>query len=66
MGGQELTMPVVHPAELWPQPAAATTPTRPCSPSRTAPAGTVLAMTHEESVVDLSESEVRAYHHMPQ
>jgi prolyl-tRNA synthetase len=67
IGGQELTMPVVHPAELWKQ-------TR-----RWYKIGSelarfhdksgrdmVLAMTHEEVVADLAHREIQSYRQLPQ
>ncbi len=67
IGGQELTMPVVHPAELWKQ-------TR-----RWYKIGSelarfhdksgrdmVLAMTHEEVVADLAHRQIQSYRQLPQ
>jgi prolyl-tRNA synthetase len=67
IGGQEMTMPVVHPAELWKQ-------TR-----RWYKIGSelarfqdksgrdmVLAMTHEEVVADLAHREIQSYRQLPQ
>ncbi len=66
IGGQEMTMPVVHPAELWQE------------TERWYQIGTemgrfkdkndrdmVLAMTHEEVVGDLVRREVQSYRHLP-
>ncbi len=66
IGGQEMTMPVVHPAELWQE------------TGRWYLVGSemgrfkdknnrdmVLAMTHEEVVADLVRREVRSYRHLP-
>ena len=66
IGGQEITMPVVHPAEIWQQ------------TGRYYDVGTemsrfkdkndrdmVLAMTHEEVVADLVSREVQSYRHLP-
>lgn len=67
IGGQELTMPVVHPAEVWQ------------ATGRWYSIGAemarfkdrkerdlVLAMTHEEVVADLCKSEIRSYKQLPQ
>jgi prolyl-tRNA synthetase len=67
IGGQEITMPVVHPAEVWK------------ATGRWASVGAemarfkdrkdrdmVLAMTHEEVVADLCISEIRSYKQLPQ
>lgn len=67
IGGQEVTMPVVQPAELWQQ------------TGRWSSVGSemgrfkdknqrdmVLAMTHEELVSDLTRSEIRSYRQLPQ
>ena len=66
IGGQEMTMPVVHPAELWQE------------TGRWYQVGSemgrfkdknnrdmVLAMTHEEVVADLVRREVRSYRQLP-
>jgi prolyl-tRNA synthetase len=66
IGGQELTMPVVHPAEIWQE------------TGRWYQIGSemgrfkdknghdmVLAMTHEEVVADLVRSEIRSYRQLP-
>jgi prolyl-tRNA synthetase len=66
IGGQEMTMPVVHPAELWQE------------TGRWYQIGSemgrfkdknnrdmVLAMTHEEVIADLVRREVRSYRHLP-
>jgi prolyl-tRNA synthetase len=66
IGGQEMTMPVVHPAELWQE------------TDRWYQIGSemgrfkdknnrdmVLAMTHEEVVGDLVRREVQSYRHLP-
>ena len=66
IGGQELTMPVVHPADLWKE------------TGRWYKIGSemgrfvekagrdmVLAMTHEEVVADLTRREVRSYRQLP-
>jgi prolyl-tRNA synthetase len=66
IGGQEMTMPVVHPAEIWQE------------TERWYQIGSemgrfkdknsrdmVLAMTHEEVVADLVRKEVQSYRHLP-
>ena len=66
MGGQEMTMPVVQPAELWQQsgrwdsigPELARLKDR-------GGRDLVLAMTHEEVVADLARREVRSYRQLP-
>jgi len=67
IGGQEMTMPVVHPAEVWQ------------ATGRWYSIGAemarlkdrkdrdlVLAMTHEEVVADLCKTEIRSYKQLPQ
>ncbi|MFN2302278.1 MAG: proline--tRNA ligase [Anaerolineales bacterium] len=67
IGGQELTMPVVHPADVWQE------------TGRWAQIGAemarfkdrtdhdmVLAMTHEEVVTDLARREIQSYRQLPQ
>jgi prolyl-tRNA synthetase len=67
IGGQELTMPVVHPADVWRE------------TGRWSQVGAemarlkdrnghdlVLAMTHEEVVTDLARKEIRSYRQLPQ
>lgn len=66
IGGQEITMPVVHPAELWKKtqrwyqvgPEMARFQDR-------AQRDMVLAMTHEEVIADLVRQEVRSYRQLP-
>jgi prolyl-tRNA synthetase len=66
IGGQEITMPAVHPAELWQE------------TGRWYQIGAemgrfkdrtgrdmVLAMTHEEVIADLSRKEIRSYKQLP-
>ena len=68
IGGQELSMPVVHPAEIWratgrydaPAPGPALLRFK----DRTGH-DMVLAMTHEESVTDLAKSEISSYRQLP-
>ena len=67
IGGQEMTMPVVHPAEIWRRsgrydavgPEMARFKDRKNS-------DLVLAMTHEEVVADLCRSEIRSHRQLPQ
>ena len=67
IGGQELTMPVVHPADVWQE------------TGRWSQVGAemarfkdrtdhdmVLAMTHEEVVTDLARREIQSYRQLPQ
>lgn len=66
VGGQELQMPVVHPAEMWQKsgryhaigPELVRFADRRSRPM-------VLAMTHEEIVAHLSASEITSYHQLP-
>ena len=66
IGGQEITMPVVHPATLWQEtgrwyqvgPEMARFKDR-------AERDMVLAMTHEEVIADLVRQEVRSYRQLP-
>ena len=66
IGGQEITMPVIHPADVWKE------------TGRWYQIGTemgrfldkngrdmVLAMTHEEAVADLVRKEIRSYRQLP-
>ncbi|HJW84360.1 MAG TPA: proline--tRNA ligase [Anaerolineae bacterium] len=67
IGGQELTMPVVHPAEVW----QATGRWYSVGPEMARfkdrkERDMVLAMTHEEVVADLCKTEVRSYRQLPQ
>ncbi len=67
IGGQEMTMPVVHPAEIWRRsgrydavgPEMARFQDRKNSEL-------VLAMTHEEVVADLCRTEIRSHRQLPQ
>ena len=67
IGGQELTMPVIHPADIWKE-------TRrwfeiDAEMGRFVDRGgrdMVLAMTHEEVVADLVRKEIRSYRQLPQ
>ena len=67
IGGQEIRMPVVHPADVWKEtgrwyqigPEMARFQDR-------AGRDMVLAMTHEEIVTDLARKEIRSYRQLPQ
>ena len=67
IGGQEMAMPVVHPADLWKE-------TRRWYEigaelgrfEDRGGRGMVLAMTHEEVVADLVRKEIRSYKQLPQ
>jgi len=65
-GGQELSMPVVHPADLWERSGryGATGPELFRLRDRRG-RRMVLAMTHEEIVAHLAASEVDSYHQLP-
>ena len=67
IGGQEMLMPVVHPAEIWRE----TGRYDQIDDSLTrfkdrAGRDLVLAMTHEEVVTDLARSEISSYRQLPQ
>ena len=67
IGGQEMTMPVVHPAELW----KVTGRWQSVGPEMARfkdrkERDMVLAMTHEEVVADLCRSEIRSHRQLPQ
>lgn len=67
IGGQEMTMPVVHPAEVW----QATGRWYSIGPEMARfkdrkDHDMVLAMTHEEVVADLCKTEIRSYRQLPQ
>jgi prolyl-tRNA synthetase len=66
IGGQELTMPVVHPADLWKETGRwfAIGAELGRFVDRTG-RDMVLAMTHEEVVADLVRREVRSYRQLP-
>lgn len=67
IGGQEMLMPVVHPADVWKEtgrwfqvgPELARFKDR-------ADRDMVLAMTHEEVITDLARSEINSYRQLPQ
>ena len=67
IGGQEMTMPVVHPAEVWKATGrwAAVGPEMARFKDRKE-RDMVLAMTHEEVVADLARSEIRSHRQLPQ
>ena len=67
IGGQEMTMPVAHPAEVW----QATGRWYSIGPEMARfkdrkERDMVLAMTHEEVVADLCKTEIRSYRQLPQ
>jgi prolyl-tRNA synthetase len=67
IGGQEMTMPVVHPAEVW----QATGRWYSIGPEMARfkdrkERDMVLAMTHEEVVADLCKTEIKSYRQLPQ
>jgi prolyl-tRNA synthetase len=67
IGGQEMTMPVAHPAEIW----QATGRWYSIGPEMARfkdrkERDMVLAMTHEEVVTDLCKTEIRSYRQLPQ
>ncbi len=67
IGGQELTMPVTHPAEVW----QATGRWYSVGPEMARfkdrkERDMVLAMTHEEVVADLCKTEIKSYRQLPQ
>jgi prolyl-tRNA synthetase len=66
IGGQEMTMPVVHPADLWQQ--TGRWYSIDAEMARFKDRGgrdMCLAMTHEEVVADLARREIRSYRHLP-
>ncbi len=66
IGGQEITMPVVHPADIWKESGRwyAIGPEMGRFQDR-AGRDMVLAMTHEEIVSDLVRKEIRSYRQLP-
>lgn len=66
IGGQEITMPVVHPAEIWKKTARwyQVGPEMARFQDR-AQRDMVLAMTHEEVIADLVRQEIRSYRQLP-
>ena len=67
IGGQEITMPVVHPADLWQQTGRwdLAYPELVHWKDR-AGRDMTLAMTHEEVVADLARREISSYRQLPQ
>lgn len=66
IGGQEMTMPVVHPAEIWKETGRWYQIGAEMGRFQDrAGRDLVLAMTHEEVVADLVRKEVRSYRHLP-
>ena len=67
IGGQEITMPVVHPADIWKETGRwyeiDAEMGRFCDRSNR---DMVLAMTHEEVVADLVRKEIKSYRQLPQ
>ncbi|MCC7208691.1 MAG: proline--tRNA ligase [Anaerolineae bacterium] len=67
IGGQEVSMPVVHPADLWRETGRWFTIDAEMSRfNDRAGRDMVLAMTHEEVVADLVRREIRSYRQLPQ
>lgn len=66
IGGQEITMPVVHPAELWQETGRwYQIGDEMVRLKDRADRDLVLAMTHEEVVADLVRREIRSYRQLP-
>jgi prolyl-tRNA synthetase len=66
IGGQEITMPVIHPAELWQETGRWFTIGSEMGRFKDKNSrDMVLAMTHEEVVADLVRSEIRSYRQLP-
>ena len=67
IGGQEMCMPVVHPAELWQESGRWYEIGDPMARLKDRRGrDLVLAMTHEEVVTSLCKTEVRSYRQLPQ
>lgn len=67
IGGQEITMPVVHPAEVWKETGRWSQIGAEMGRFKDkADHDMVLAMTHEEVVADLARKEIRSYRQLPQ
>jgi len=67
IGGQELTMPVVHPADVWQETGRWSQVGEEMSRLKDRNGhDLVLAMTHEEVVTDLARREIRSYRQLPQ
>ena len=68
IGGQEILMPVVHPAEVWQATGRWQAPTPGPALARFRDRwghDLVIAMTHEEVIADLLKSEVASYRQLP-
>jgi prolyl-tRNA synthetase len=66
IGGQEMTMPVVHPADLWQETGRWYSIGSELGRFKEkAGRDMVLAMTHEEVVTDLARKEIRSYRQLP-
>ncbi len=68
IGGQEILMPVVHPAEIWQATGRWQAPTPGPALARFRDRwghDLVIAMTHEEVIADLLKSEVSSYRQLP-
>ena len=67
IGGQELTMPVVHPADVWQETGRWSQIGGEMARFRDRTGhDMVLAMTHEEVVTDLARREIQSYRQLPQ
>jgi prolyl-tRNA synthetase len=67
IGGQELTMPVVHPADIWQETGRWSQIGQEMARFKDRSAhDMVLAMTHEEIVTDLARREIQSYRQLPQ
>ena len=67
MGGQEITMPVVHPADIWKETGRWYDIDAEMGRfSDRSDRDMVLAMTHEEVVADLVRREIKSYRQLPQ
>jgi len=67
IGGQEITMPVVNPAEIWQETGRWYTIGSEMGRFKDkADRDMVLAMTHEEVVVNLARNEIKTYRQLPQ
>lgn len=67
IGGQEITMPVVHPAELWQETGRWYQIDAEMGRFKDRSGrDMVLAMTHEEVIADLVRREIRSYRQLPQ
>ncbi len=67
IGGQEMLMPVVHPAEIWRETGRYDQIDASLTRFKDrAGRDLVLAMTHEEVVTDLARSEINSYRQLPQ